>query len=52
MLPYYIIVMLLYYIIIMSKTIRLKSLNGRDITKWALIDANSIVSGWNYDILT
>ena len=27
------------------------SANGRDITKRAIIDVNSIVSGWNYDIL-
>ena len=26
--------------------------NGRDVTKRAIVDINSIVSGWNYDILT
>ena len=31
---------------------RLKSPNGRNITKRAIIDVNSIVSWWNYDILT
>ena len=28
------------------------SVNGRDVPKRAIIDGNSIVSGWNYDILT
>ena len=32
--------------------IRLKPPNGRDVTKRAIIDVNSIVSGRNYDILT
>ena len=31
---------------------RLKSPNGRDVTKRAIIDGNSIVSGRNYDTLT
>ena len=30
----------------------LKSPNGRDVTKRAIIDVNSVVSGRNYDILT
>ena len=29
----------------------LKSLNGRDVIKRAIIDVNSIVSGWNYDYI-
>ena len=29
-----------------------KSLNGRDVTKQAIIDVNSIVSGQNYNILS
>ena len=35
-----------------SSQVKLKSPNGRDVTKWVIIDANSIVSGRNYDILT
>ena len=33
-------------------TYGLKSENGHDVTKRAIIDVNSIVSGRNYDILT
>ena len=35
-----------------SSQVKLKSPNGRDVTKRVIIDANSIVSGRNYDILT
>ena len=34
------------------RTMRLKTPNGRDVTKRAIIDVNSIVAGRNYDILT
>ena len=35
-----------------AQTALSKSHNGRDVTKWAIIDVNSIVSGRDYDILT
>ena len=37
---------------IVAKLCRFKVPNGHDITKQAIIDVNSIVSGRNYDILT
>ena len=33
-------------------TSRLKSANGCDVTKRAIIDVNSVVSGRNYEIVT
>ena len=36
-------------IIFVSHALLLKLLNGPDVTKRAITDVNSIVSGWNYD---
>ena len=35
-----------------AQSVGFMSANGRDVIKRTIININSIVSGWNYDILT
>ena len=40
------------HLMVIRQNPQLKSMNGRDVTKRAIMDGNSFVSGRNYDILT